>query len=74
MAYFTDYHVVPDRLTPGFEKRLSPKSLRVVYSALALSLPIASLAEHYWSTRRRASHSGVISDACTRVSHAQGSS
>jgi len=43
LAYVTDYHVVPRRLTPGFEKRLSPLSMFAVYASLALSLPIASL-------------------------------
>ena len=43
LAYVTDYYVVPKRLTPGFEKRLSPASMLIVYSALAASLPLASL-------------------------------
>ena len=45
LAYVTDYYVVPKRLTPGFEKRLSPTSMLAVYSTLALSLPLASLLE-----------------------------
>ena len=45
LAYVTDYYVVPKRLTPGFEKRLSPASMLIVYSALAASLPLASLLE-----------------------------
>lgn len=44
LAYVTDYYVVPRRLTPGFEKRLSPLSMFAVYAALAASLPLASLA------------------------------
>jgi len=43
LAYVTDYHVVPQRFTPGFEKRLSPLSMFAVYASLALSLPIASI-------------------------------
>ena len=43
LAYVTDYYVVPKRLTPGFEKRLSLTSMLIVYSALAASLAIASL-------------------------------
>jgi hypothetical protein len=43
LAYVTDYYVVPKRLTPGFEKRLSSPSMFVVYAALAASLPLASL-------------------------------
>jgi len=44
LAYFTDYYLVPKRLTPGFEKRLSSPSMFAVYAALAASLPLASLA------------------------------
>lgn len=42
-AYVTDYHVVPKRLTPGWEARLSPRSLAAVYTVLALSLPLRGL-------------------------------
>ena len=42
-AYVTDYHVVPERLTPGFEKRLSNRSLFGIYTVLALSLAAGSL-------------------------------
>ena len=38
LAYLTDYHVVPSRLTPGFEKRLGGRSLLAIYAALAFSL------------------------------------
>lgn len=37
-AYITDYYLVPDRLTPGFEKRISGKSLATIYGVLALGL------------------------------------
>jgi len=37
-AYVVDYYVVPRRLTPGFEKRLSGRSMFAVYAALALGL------------------------------------
>jgi hypothetical protein len=43
LAYVTDYYVVPRRLTPGFEKRLSSRSMLAVYAALGASLPLASL-------------------------------
>lgn len=43
-AYVTDYYLVPKRLTPGFEKRMSGKSLAVVYGALALGLAATGLA------------------------------
>ena len=38
IAYVVDYCVVPARLTPGFEKRLSNRSLFAIYVALAFSL------------------------------------
>ena len=38
LAYVTDYHVVPKRLTPGFELRLPGRALLVIYAALALGL------------------------------------
>jgi hypothetical protein len=34
-AYVVDYHVVPKRLTPGFERRLSASSMLVTYGVLA---------------------------------------
>jgi hypothetical protein len=48
-AYVTDYHLVPSRFTPGFEKRLSGKSLLVIYGALAFGLA----ARDILSARRR---------------------
>lgn len=42
VAYVTDYHVVPERLTPGLEKRLSPEALTVAYVALAAMLAIGA--------------------------------
>lgn len=38
IAYVVDYHVVPNRLTPGFEKRLSNVSVLAIYAALAVAL------------------------------------
>jgi hypothetical protein len=38
IAYVADYHVVPKRFTPGFEKRLSGGALATVYGVLALAL------------------------------------
>lgn len=40
VAYATDYHLVPERLTPGLEKRLSSGALAVMYSVLAASLAL----------------------------------
>ena len=45
-AYVVDYHVVPRRLTPGFEMRVSPGALAAVYGALALGLWASSLRVH----------------------------
>ena len=44
LAYVIDYHVVPDRFTPGFEKRLPERSLGLIYAALALGLAASELA------------------------------
>lgn len=41
-AYIVDYHVVPRRLTPGFELRVSSGALATVYGALALGLWLGS--------------------------------
>ena len=37
-AYITDFYVVPKRFTPGFEHKLSPRSMLFVYVVLALAL------------------------------------
>ncbi len=47
-AYVIDYYVVPRRLTPGFEKRLSGRSMFAVYAALALGFAVGER-----MTRRR---------------------
>jgi hypothetical protein len=44
LAYLVDYHAVPPRLTPGFEKHLSPRALFLVYVVLAASLAAGALA------------------------------
>jgi hypothetical protein len=36
LAWVVDYHVVPRRLSPGFEARLSNRDLLAVYAVLAL--------------------------------------
>jgi hypothetical protein len=43
-AYVVDYHVVPKRLTPGFEAHISKRSFPKIYVALGVGLAIASLA------------------------------
>jgi hypothetical protein len=37
-AYVIDYHLIPKRFTPGFEKRVSGKSLTAIFAALAVGL------------------------------------
>jgi hypothetical protein len=43
LAYVTDYYLVPSRLTPGFEKRLSNRSLFGIHAALAFGLAAGTL-------------------------------
>lgn len=43
VAYITDYHLVPKRFTPGFERQLSSKALLGVYAVLAIALAVGSL-------------------------------
>jgi len=43
LACIVDYRLVPERLTPGFQKRLSRTSLFFTYSAFALALAASSL-------------------------------
>ena len=38
LAYLIDYHLVPKRFKPGFERHLQPKSLVFIYVILALAL------------------------------------
>ena len=45
LAYLVDYHLVPKRLTPGWELRVSGRSLAMIFGALALSLPLRSIFE-----------------------------
>jgi hypothetical protein len=46
LAYVTDYHVVPKRLTPGWEERVSNGSLGIIFAVLALSFPVRGLLRH----------------------------
>ncbi|MFC7513506.1 hypothetical protein ACFQUU_00660 [Herbaspirillum sp. GCM10030257] len=43
MACFTDYHLTPRRLHPGYEKRLSSASLFLVYAAFGAGLVVRGL-------------------------------
>ena len=42
-AYVVDYHVVPKRLTPGFELHLSGREMLGVYAALAAGLALTAM-------------------------------
>lgn len=42
LAYATDYYLVPKRLNPGFEQRLSGKSLFGTYAVLAASYALSA--------------------------------
>ena len=54
LAYVVDYHVVPKRLTPGFEKKLSKKRMFATYAVLALSLAAGA-----WVSREEMGHGGT---------------
>ena len=57
IAYVVDYHVVPRRLTPGYELRLSNRSVALIYGAIALALPLRDLLRrHSRASRGRQSH------------------
>lgn len=43
LAYATDYYLVPKRLTPGFEKRLSSRGMLIMYGLLAAGLGFGEL-------------------------------
>lgn len=43
LAYVVDYHVVPRRLTPGFELRLPKRSFLPIYASLAVGLAAGAL-------------------------------
>ena len=46
IAYVVDYHVVPRRLTPGFELRLPGRALVGIYAALAVGLALRDTLSH----------------------------
>lgn len=52
-AYAVDFHFTPKRLTPGFENRLSKRSLLMVYGTFALGLAAAALADRYRAPRAK---------------------
>lgn len=53
LAAWVDFRFVPERLTPGFEHRLSNKSLALVYGAFAVGLALGA-----WRVRERKRQGG----------------
>lgn len=45
-ACFVDYRLTPQRLKPGYEERVSKKSLALVYGAFAVGLAAGALFNH----------------------------
>lgn len=43
VAYVVDYHVVPKRLTPGFELHLARREMGAVYSVIAAGLALTAV-------------------------------
>jgi hypothetical protein len=41
---FVDYHVVPERVTPGFEAHVAPRSFLPIYAAFGAGLALVALA------------------------------
>lgn len=50
-AYAVDFHFTPQRLTPGFENRLSQRALVMVYGSFALGLAATVLVDRYCKPR-----------------------
>jgi hypothetical protein len=50
LAYLVDYHLVPRRLTPGYERRVSDRGLAAIFAALAAGMAARDL----WELARRA--------------------
>ncbi len=50
-AYAVDFHFTPERLTPGFENRLSQRALLMVYGSFALGLAATVLVDQYCKPR-----------------------
>lgn len=53
VAYAVDYHVVPRRLSPGFEHRLPRGGLALTYAAFAVGLWLGTPAADRRRSRRR---------------------
>jgi hypothetical protein len=64
IAAVVDLAVVPHRLTPGFERRLSRPWLTVVYLAFAAGLALGARVEEERQRGLRASAGGRLKSAC----------
>ena len=53
LARLVDYTVTPKRLTPGFEKRLTKRSLAVIYTAFGIGLASGRTIQVYRKPDRR---------------------
>ena len=53
LAAWVDLRLVPERLTPGFERRLTRKSLMLVYAAFAFGLALGGSREGRCGGRAR---------------------
>ncbi|MES2934561.1 MAG: hypothetical protein V4805_13855 [Pseudomonadota bacterium] len=53
LACFVDYNLTPHRLEPGYEMRLSKKSLLLVYTAFGIGLALRGLAGSSDLSRKR---------------------
>lgn len=53
LAYLVDYHLVPKRLTPGWEKRLSGRSLFVSLRTMGAGLGLGAIASRKMSERQQ---------------------
>jgi len=51
-SYIIDYYLIPKRFTPGFEKRLSGKSLATIFGVLAVGLVACDLIDSVKKGRR----------------------
>lgn len=52
LAYVTDYHLMPKRLTPGYELHVSGKSLAAIFGVLALGLAARDIMSSLGQSRR----------------------
>lgn len=71
-ACFVDLKLTPKRLTPGFERRLSPLSLTFVYLAFGLALPLLTLWRPRQPDERQRGDARDVPDANTPVQQVQG--